>query len=517
MAILAHERPEYLEACLDTLFLTNLYNFDITFLICDDGSTNPRVREIISKPRDSKYKIFIKFFPKGPNNAGSAINRAIKYLSDLDSFDIIGWSDPDALYHPEWLLKTMQICLWARKNHSEHTLGPFSSFNSSDKEFHQWFGTYTSPFGDYVVKRQMGMLNYFFFKSDLNKFGIFEENSDDETLKTFELEKLEVRNFCTYNSYIEHLGKDSILNKWRPTAVARPVFGLNLPKLGWPNQLKKFETYGYYKDVKNVKTVFNNPESLLPVEIVICVVEKDYPTLPLTIESIRKNLKHPIEKIHLISPYTIEIVKMAEELNCNFINESEILPFDLDEISYITIAGTDRSRWLFKQLIVMAVDRFVQTSHYFCIDADTILLSPQVFEFNGRELVLHSDEFHKPYYDVYQRLVGENTTSLLSCVAHQMLFNCNILNNLKNHIEEKFNAPWYRAIIDCTDYSSSSGFSEYELYGHWVIAKFNTNVTREYWFNLRENRNLVPLDLESLEQLYGDKYRSISLHSYDIN
>lgn len=237
MAVLAHERPEYLEACLDSLFRTKLYNYDITFLLQDDGSNDPKVKELINKERDPKYKIVRYFTNKGHNSWAGAFNKAIKKLQTIDNFDIIGSCDSDALFHPEWLDKTMKIALWAKKNHNEDILGPFSSFNSDQWEFHKILGIYKSPFGNYVVKERMGALNYFYFSKDLSNLGFYEEHRDDETLMTEKFKNLKIRYFCTENSYVEHLGKVSILDKWRPfiggenfTFAVKPVLkGWNLP------------------------------------------------------------------------------------------------------------------------------------------------------------------------------------------------------------------------------------------------------------------------------------------------
>ncbi len=233
-AVLVHERPEHLQVCLDSLFATNIYDYDITFLLIDDGSLNPRVREIIECPRDAKYKIVRKFTPKGPNSWGGAFNKAIKALQEIDTFDIIGTSDSDAFFHPDWLKATMEICIWAKKNHRTHNLGPFSCFNSSDYKFHNILGRYESPYGAYLVKERMGALNYFYFSEDFEKLGFFPENKDDETLMTEKFKSLGVRNFSTETSYVEHLGEDSILDQWRPTPVTGiTAFAMHPVRQGW--------------------------------------------------------------------------------------------------------------------------------------------------------------------------------------------------------------------------------------------------------------------------------------------
>ena len=234
MAILVHERPELLTLCLDSLFKTNLYNYDITFLIQDDGSTDGEIREIIEKERDSKYKIIRSYTQKGHNSWGAAFNKAMRSLMGIDNFDIIGSCDGDAFFHPEWLDQTMKVCLWAKKNHKNHLLGPFSSFNSSDFIFHQILESYDSPYGRYVVKKRMGALNYFYFREDFIKLGFFEEHKDDETLMTDKFKQMRVRNFCTETSYVEHLGRSSVLDKWRPKTVGNnAAYALNLARQGW--------------------------------------------------------------------------------------------------------------------------------------------------------------------------------------------------------------------------------------------------------------------------------------------
>ena len=224
MAILIHERPQYLEVCLDTLFQTNLHDYDLTLLLIDDGSQDPRVKELMQKPRDPKYKIVRRYAPKTSNSWGAAFNQAIRELSRIGTFDVIGTSDSDALFHPEWLDRLMKVAIWAKANHVEHRLGPFSAFNSSDQDFHQWLGTYGSPDGDFVVKKRMGALNYLYFAKDLEQLGLFEEHKDDETAMTATFDRVGVRNFSTATSYVEHIGQDSVLKSM--AADAGPARGL---------------------------------------------------------------------------------------------------------------------------------------------------------------------------------------------------------------------------------------------------------------------------------------------------
>lgn len=513
MAVLANERPEFLELCLDSLFQTNLYDYDITFLIQDDGSKDPRVREIIERDRDSKYKITRKFTPKGHNSWGAAFNKAMRKLLEIDNFDIIGSCDSDAFFHPEWLDKTMKICLWAKKYHKDHILGPFSSFNSSDYIFHRILGTYSSPYGNYVVKRRMGALNYFYFTQDFLKLGFFEEHKDDETLMTHKFNALKVRNFCTETSYVEHIGKSSILNQWRPTPVRQAVHGMNLVKNGWPSTIEIVDTLGYYKYIKENVSWGNNVNSDVKIDVIIPLIEKDLEILPYTIDGIRKNLKHPIGRIIVVAPDSKKIKTKCVEKGCEFILEDTVLQITKDDIDY-TVNGCDRSGWLFQQFIKYSADSLISQEHYLVLDADTVLISPQVFEVNGKTIFLHSDEHHQPYFDIFENLLGVPTTSDLSFVSHCMLFQKTKISELKNMLENRHNiGAWYEVILRNIDKSDSSAFSEYELYGHWMLNNYKNEMIREYWYNLPLDRNQV-IQLRTLSEKLSGKYRSISCHSY---
>jgi hypothetical protein len=251
MAVLCHERPDFLRVCLDTLFQTELKDYEITFLLHDDGSQDPEVRRIIDTPRAKCYNIVRRYKDKGHNSWGAAFNSAVRDLLDLDDFNIVGTCDSDALFHPQWLDITMKVALWAKEHHRGHILGPFSSFNSSDYRFHKHLGYYKSPFGDYVVKRRMGAVNYFYFTEDLHTLGFFEESKDDETLMTRRFHSMRVRSFSLVQSYVEHIGSESVLDQWRPSEVGIDcVYGLNLPPHGWPKQLAECATEGFCQFVQ---------------------------------------------------------------------------------------------------------------------------------------------------------------------------------------------------------------------------------------------------------------------------
>ncbi|MHC4213107.1 MAG: glycosyltransferase, partial [Planctomycetota bacterium] len=406
MAVLAHERPEYLEICLNSLFETRLYDYDITFLLQDDGSSDPRVREIIEKQRDPKYKIVRYFTDKGHNSWGGAFNKAMRKLLDIDDFDIIGSCDSDAMFHPEWLDQTMKVCLWAKANHKEHSLGPFSSFNSSDYKFHKILGTGRSPHGDYVVKERMGALNYFYFRDDLLKLGFFAEHEDDETLMTEKFKALGVRNFCTKTSYVEHIGQYSVLGQWRPRFNIFGAFAMNLAKGDWPSNLST--EHGVTSDI--------------PIDVLIPFEHCNIDNLDLVVKSVRQNLRHPIGQIILVGPSSDKVDAVCSETGCRFVSEDNIFKFNKTKITHI-VNGQDRSAWLFAQLVKLAGDSICTQDHFLVLNGDTVLTRPQVFELEGKTLLLHTEDHHHGYFGLYKELFGIEASTPLPFSSPHMLFN----------------------------------------------------------------------------------------------
>jgi hypothetical protein len=260
-------------------------------------------------------------------------------------------------------------------------------------------------------------------------------------------------------------------------------------------------------------SVGDSVESQLALAVVIMATPGDLQTLGLCIESIREYLRHPLSDVVVVSPDVREIKDVAGEHGCSWVHEDSVLPIAKSDIDY-SVDGVDRSGWLFQQLLKLAFDARVKDSHYLVVDADTVLVRQQVFCVGGREVKLLGDFFHKPYFDVYERLLGEAAHGCHSYVAHQMLFSCDKLRALKSALETRHNCSWYEAIIACTDRSNASGFSEYETYGQFCQRHFPDSCQFEYFRNLE----LAIDDLEAFatgRYELPDEVRSVSFQQYD--
>jgi hypothetical protein len=251
------------------------------------------------------------------------------------------------------------------------------------------------------------------------------------------------------------------------------------------------------------------------IDVIIPAIPVDLPVLPYVINGLRKNLLHPIGRILVISPDSSEIKEFCDSYRCDFVDESRVLPFGVNDIN-LKINGLNRSGWIFQQLLKLNADTLSKKKHCLVIDADTILTRPQAFITKGKEVINCSDEFHKPYFTIYQKITGEQNLFPLSFVTHHMLLSLEKLRALKNKIELHAKQPWYNAILQNLDKTEFSSFSEYETYGNFVRTNYPHEIETCYWFNKSIHRNQLP-DLDHLIAKYSFLYKSISIHSYYKN
>ena len=250
--------------------------------------------------------------------------------------------------------------------------------------------------------------------------------------------------------------------------------------------------------------------SSVAVDVVIPATDKDLTTLPLAVHSVRMHLKHPVGTVYVIGPIESAVRGLCDGLDVTFVDESTACRIPKRQIEYV-VDGVDRSGWLFQQFIKLSADGVARTDKFLVMDADTALIRDQVFEHRGKTIVNQSDEFHQPYRDAYRRVTGTEPSSSLSFVTHHMLFDKEQLRQLKADIEARGQMNWEDYILASLDYSESSNFSEYELYGNHLMRS-EASVQKAFWFNIALDRSALPVD--DLDGLASGWTKSVSFHSY---
>lgn len=137
-----------------------------------------------------------------------------------------------------------------------------------------------------------------------------------------------------------------------------------------------------------------------------------------------------------------------------------------------------RAGWLYQQFLKLAAPEYISNLHdnFLISDSDIIFVNNPYDiceETNFPYARAYTNEYHAPYREHYSRLLKEECTAGFSFINHQMICNTKYLKELKNQIENIHNKIWYEAIMDTLNYDESSNFSEYDLYGNWMIKNQN--------------------------------------------
>jgi len=252
--------------------------------------------------------------------------------------------------------------------------------------------------------------------------------------------------------------------------------------------------------------------SSIPLDVVIPAADKDLDVLPYAIAGLRRNLRHPIGQIFVVTPPSARAASICRRQHCTHVDERSVLKRP-SGASNLVVDGIDRSGWLYQQFLKWNADRFVGGPRFLVLDADTVLVRPQVMERNGRVVLSYADQFHLPYAAIYERLLKEPVALRTSFVSHHMLYETHLLQELRRRIEEANGCSWMEAVLRHLDRSQQSGFSEYETYGQYVFAHYPEAVAVEYWFNLAlTRRNLAAVPWLGIK--YGGRFKSVSFHHY---
>lgn len=254
--------------------------------------------------------------------------------------------------------------------------------------------------------------------------------------------------------------------------------------------------------------------SPLQIDVFIPAAEKDVDVLGYAIDGVRYNVKHPIANLFVVAPHSAAIQALCRRKHCDFVYERDLVDMKPADIGLV-VRGQDRSAWLYQQFLKWSADALASTTHYLVVDADTVLIRPQVYECNGRTILNFGDEYHRPYFDFYERLLKETPACPVSFTTHQMLFDRSILRELRERIENLHGCSWIQAILRNIDARELSGSSDYETYGQYTFLHHAASMAIEYWFNRSMRRTTSLRNAVLLGLLFGGKFKSISFHSYN--
>ncbi|WP_040951689.1 DUF6492 family protein [Gorillibacterium massiliense] len=247
------------------------------------------------------------------------------------------------------------------------------------------------------------------------------------------------------------------------------------------------------------------------IDVLIPAIEKDLVVLPYVIKGIRKNVRHPIGSIYIVSPESAKIRELCEKKDCQFVDEQTVLPLTKKDIRYSS-PRFERSGWMLQQLLKYAGDQVCKENAFLTMDAGTVLIRPHVFKDDGKTVYYYREWSQPEYFRMHRRLLGRKKHAPVSFVAHYMLFEKDKLARLKKKIEARHGAPWYQAILRNTDKTKLYGFSEFETYGNFVYSKYPETLVLVPTRNRHLKTSIQSLSAARKKRLAA-RYRSLSFHA----
>jgi len=249
-----------------------------------------------------------------------------------------------------------------------------------------------------------------------------------------------------------------------------------------------------------------------PLDICYVAIDKDFETLIHSIEFAKRNVRHPIANIFVVSTSGSLIENFCKEHDIHFIDESSVTELKKSEIDF-NFGGLNRSGWILQQMIKLSVDRFCKSQSILVLDADTMITRPQIFRNKEVLFLSFSDERHIPYREFFSRITGFQYPRI-SFVSHHALIDVDVLASLKQHIENRCGTHWETALVDNFDRDTMSPMSEYDLYGFFTLNHYDQRLLRlTYWENKSFPRSRLPIVLEALSKT-APRYKSISFHEH---
>ena len=351
--------------------------------------------------------------------------------------------------------------------------------------------------------------NFTFLTNDLNyNYPIILINTDSNFVNFSK-----IRDFFT-NTNFEFIGTiEETASDTQMLFVNKNIIDINkiflLNKKNFKNTKYSIKKYIQAKQ-KNFYQLGDTCTSEIPIDVLLCTCSKDFDTLGLVVDSIKHNVNHPINNIYIVAPKG-EIECFCMYNNCIFIDENDFLQLKPKDINYKP-RGIDRSGWIFQQLVKLNSDTIGNADYILVADSDSVFSTPQCFIDSNNKIIMDiSDEWHVPYSSPMSLLVPNVNRLPISFVAHHMLFDKNVLKELKNEIQKNTKQIWYNAIISSLDINELSSFSEFELYGNYIYTKYKEKLKLKYWYNIVLQRK----DFSFFQN--KDLYKTISMHDYAQN
>ena len=213
----------------------------------------------------------------------------------------------------------------------------------------------------------------------------------------------------------------------------------------------------------------------MKIDIVIPYSSKDDYTIKSCINSLSKLKERG--NVFIISK---EDPNVRTNIEYSWINEDDFHFTKESIINANNIVPEKRSGWYFQQFLKLYCCAQEQISDTFLVlDSDVIFLKEVSFVKDGKLAYNYSSEYTPDYFNCMSKLNSYFERSVTkSGICHHMIFEKKILDEIFSLIQTS-NEEIYETIMKAVD-NWHHGFSEYELYFHYIFKKYPKEYALRY-------------------------------------
>jgi len=253
-----------------------------------------------------------------------------------------------------------------------------------------------------------------------------------------------------------------------------------------------------------------------PLDVIIPSTRKDLATLDACIEGIKAHGQNIRRIIVVSSEKLTDHAEWFDERRFPF------TPYDIalqifkdpkNALHYMRLKN-NRLGWKYQQLLKLYAAFVIPniSTNILILDSDTIFLTDVFFlDQQSNALFQVRDEYHIPYFEHLMRLIPGvgRVFEEHSGIAHHMVFQKAVLDDLFAHIQARHQTEVWKAICDAIDREELLGscFSEYEIYFNFVFSRTDQ-------MKLRKLKMIDSGECENLQSFKDQGYGYVSCHTW---
>jgi hypothetical protein len=249
-----------------------------------------------------------------------------------------------------------------------------------------------------------------------------------------------------------------------------------------------------------------------PITVVIPLAVKDIYRAGVSVHSIRKHVKHPIQNIIIVGQDHDDIREFCRRDNLIYINENDILPAVAIASKSNSYQGVKASNWVRQQLIKLTVFNYIDAENILIQDSDTYYVHDVVYFSGERQILFVADEFTHKYESMMLSFLGPIKRYHRSFVTHSMLLQRKFCKSLNDKVLENCGMSLVDAIVAKIERANAGELSEFEIYGNFVYSFHKEAYETRYWYN-RKIPPATRLPLEILEARFWNM-NTLSAHEH---